>query len=78
MQDKVWSDYSSLPADAQREAADFIAFLRQKYEIPRTARQRRPLAEEPVIGMWRDRRDLEDSTAWVREARTREWGEPGG
>jgi len=32
------------------------------------------LTDEPFIGMWSSREDLQDSTAWVREVRQKEWG----
>jgi hypothetical protein len=32
-----------------------------------------PLREDPAIGMWKDREDMEDSAAWVHEVRQREW-----
>ena len=35
--------------------------------------RRRPLREEPFVGMWRDREDMVESTEWVRESRQREW-----
>jgi AbrB family looped-hinge helix DNA binding protein len=38
-----------------------------------TESDRRPLQEEPFVGMWRDREDMADSTQWVRQAREREW-----
>jgi hypothetical protein len=77
MQDKVWSDFSSLPPEAQREAADFIAFLRQRYGRP-TSKPRQTLdwESEPFVGMWHDREEMQDSTAWVRRTRQREWSEP--
>ena len=31
------------------------------------------LADEPFIGMWRDREDMQDSSAWVRRVRESEW-----
>lgn len=30
-------------------------------------------ANEPFIGMWRDREDMRDSVAWVQDLRQREW-----
>ena len=33
------------------------------------------LEDEPFIGMWADREDLEDSSQAVRESRKAEWGE---
>ena len=35
--------------------------------------KRRPLTEEPFVGMWRSRKDMRDSSDWVRKARKREW-----
>ncbi|MGB3188182.1 MAG: hypothetical protein WBB43_01980 [Limnoraphis sp.] len=29
--------------------------------------------DEPFVGMWKDRQDLEDSTAWVRSIRHQHW-----
>jgi hypothetical protein len=33
-----------------------------------------PLAEDPVIGIWKDREDMKDSAAWVRRQRE-QWSE---
>ncbi|MEX0715876.1 MAG: DUF2281 domain-containing protein, partial [Planctomycetaceae bacterium] len=72
-QQELLDEIESLPPEVQRQVADFIAFLRQRYRPARPARGR-DLAKEPFVGMWRDRTDLEDSTAWVRSARKAEWG----
>ncbi|MEX0703605.1 MAG: DUF2281 domain-containing protein [Planctomycetales bacterium] len=75
-QQELLHEIQSLPPEAQRQVGDFIAFLRQRYRERPTGRARTvDLAKEPFIGMWRDRTDLEDSTAWVRSARKAEWGE---
>jgi hypothetical protein len=29
--------------------------------------------DEPFFGMWRDRKDMADSSAWVRQMRKQEW-----
>lgn len=31
------------------------------------------LQDEPFIGMWKDREDMEDSSQWVRQIRQQEW-----
>ncbi|MEM7536095.1 MAG: hypothetical protein AAF639_28190 [Chloroflexota bacterium] len=31
------------------------------------------LANEPFVGMWKDREEMKDSTAWVREVRQTQW-----
>lgn len=79
MHDKVLRDFSSLPADAQRQVADFIAFLQQRYgRSPASRPQNGDWESEPFVGMWRDREDLQDSTEWVRATRRQEWSEPRG
>jgi len=34
--------------------------------------KRTKLVDEPFIGMWRDREDMQDSSAWVRRVRESE------
>ena len=31
------------------------------------------LEDEPFVGMWKDREDMEDSSQWVRHIRQQEW-----
>ena len=68
-------EMASLPPDAQKQVIDFVAFLKARYSpAPITKRAKRTkLANEPFIGMWRTRKDMQDSTAWVRSVRQREW-----
>lgn len=42
-------------------------------DSPRRSRPPKPIREDPFIGLWKDREDLQDSTEWVRETREREW-----
>ncbi len=70
-QDKIWRDFSALPPELQQQVADFIAFLQTRYS-PSSSRKtpnRTPLEKEKFIGMWRDRKDMKDSTVWVRRLR---------
>lgn len=73
MDEQVWNDFMTLPADARRQAADFIAFLRQRYARTQGPETKSSLNEEPFVGMWKDRTDMTDSTEWVRERREKEW-----
>ena len=73
--EKVLNDFAALPLEAQRQAADFIAFLQQRYaglksEIKTTKTE---LGKEPFVGMWQDRDDMQDSAEWVRNLRQDEW-----
>lgn len=74
-QEDLWRQLTTLPPEAQQQVIDFIAFLHTRYastHASETAKRTR-LASEPFIGMWRDRKDLQDSSAWVRNIREREW-----
>ena len=71
----ILKEMASLPIEAQKQVIDFIAFLKTRYPtvkvVSKTKRVR--LSDEPFIGMWRGREDMQDSTAWVRGLRHREW-----
>jgi hypothetical protein len=73
-QEEIWQQLITLPPEAQQQVIDFIAFLHTRYasHMRKTAK-RTTLASEPFIGMWDDRQDLQDSSAWVRNIREREW-----
>ncbi len=64
-----------LPPEAQKQVLDFVAFLKARYPSTQSFQKTKhtKLAEEPFIGMWKDRDDMQDSTAWVQSLRRREW-----
>jgi len=68
-------DIGSLPPEAQKQVSDFVAFLKTRYPIVQANRgaRRTRLADEPFVGMWRDREEMQDSSAWVRRLRESEW-----
>ncbi len=78
-QGKIWREFTTLPPEAQREAADFIAFLHTRYKQFRSDKKIKPtnLVDEPFVGMWCDREDMKDSGVWVRAIREQEWGKAG-
>ncbi|RPH50521.1 MAG: DUF2281 domain-containing protein [Desulfobacteraceae bacterium] len=73
--DSIIQEITSLPPEAQKQILDFVAFLKTRYpSTPRTTKFRRSkLTEEPFIGMWRNRKDMQDSATWVRHLRRSEW-----
>jgi len=76
--DTVLREFDALPPEAQRQVLDFISFLQTRYSVKKTrrkAKQKPNLSDETFIGIWRDRADMEDSRAWVRALRAREWGD---
>lgn len=77
LQPELLNEFLSLPAEAQRQVIDFIAFLRQRYAVVEPASQSSDdnFINHSFIGMWSDRQELTDSTAWVRGVREREWSD---
>ena len=74
---KIFQDIEDLPPEAQKQVADFVAFLKERYPAGRTPNQksrRIRLAKEPFIGMWKGRADMGDSVEWVRQLRQKQWG----
>jgi hypothetical protein len=66
----------SLPPSKQQEAADFISFLHSRLpveEVETRSENRCRLSDDPFVGMWRDRVDMQDGAEWVRNLRGREW-----
>jgi hypothetical protein len=72
-EEKLWREFSALPPELQQQVADFIHFLQTRYTHTRKKTKHIPLEKEPFIGMWRDREDMADSTAWVRNLRRTQW-----
>lgn len=71
--EELLREFVALPPEGRRVVADLIAFLRQRYGVsPITTAT--DLSSEDVIGMWRDREEMQDSSAWVRNIRETEWG----
>ena len=70
-------EVASLQPEARKQVRDFVAFLKARYRPKRPVGKTRrvKLADEPFIGMWRDRADMADSIAWVRSSRRNEWRE---
>jgi hypothetical protein len=74
--EEICRQLAALPPEGQRRVAELIALLQGHYKRPPRGRRfgKLKLSEEPFIGLWEDREDLRDSTAWVRDLRQREWG----
>ncbi len=73
--EKIIREFISLPPEGQKEIAAFIAFLKARYKSFkfRKAHRKTLLAKEPFIGIWGRRKDMKDSTLWVRNLRKSEW-----
>jgi hypothetical protein len=67
--------FKSLSSKDKKEVLDFIEFLKTRKANPRKYGQNAivNIEDEKFIGMWKNRPDMEDSTAWVRNHRKTEW-----
>lgn len=72
-QQQLLHEFFSLPTEAQRQVAELIASL--KHGNPSASGDAQPIdfSANPFVGIWKDRQDLADSSAWVREVRRGEW-----
>ena len=76
--EKILREFNSLPQDAQQQVVDFIAFLQTRYKPEKSERvtSRIEIAAEAFVGIWKNRADMSNSSAWVRKIRETEWGNP--
>ncbi len=72
--EKLQEDIANLPEEAQELLSDFVAFLKQRSQsLPSAKPQPLNLKNEPFVGMWSDREEMKDSTAWVKQVRQQHW-----
>jgi len=56
-----------LPIELLPEVDDYINFLLQEYRsASKTAKKR---SEQPLVGMWKEREDMQDVESYVRQLR---------
>ena len=72
--ERLRDDISALPETAQQLIIEFVALLKQHYS-PSKPSPSHPLnlENEPFVGMWSNRSEMQDSTAWVRQIRQQHW-----
>jgi len=61
-------NWESVTQESNDTSQEMIRLL-----TPTSTSKKERLADDPFIGMWRDRKDLEDSTMYVRKLREQEW-----
>lgn len=53
---------------------DFVEYLYNRYVKPGSKQPSdKPISESPFVGMWKDRKDMADSTEWVRQQCKEQW-----
>ncbi|MEX2410466.1 MAG: DUF2281 domain-containing protein [Candidatus Paceibacterota bacterium] len=66
-----------LPPEAKQQAQDFVDFLYERYVKDETKKSaKKSILENSFFGIWKDRKDMQDSTAWVRKIRKSQWSNP--
>lgn len=75
-QKEIINDILNLPPAAQQQVVEFIAFLKTRSSRSEEKKQSKQvtLANEPFIGIWKGRENLNDSGTWLRNIRRTEWG----
>ena len=71
--EEIIREFSALPLEARREVEDFSVFLRQRYGRQTETTANGDLSKERFVGMWKDRADMRDASAYVRKLRESEW-----
>ena len=73
--EEILREIAALPAEVRNEIEDFVAFLRERYKRATSSSDLAvtDLESEEFIGMWADRDEMSDSTAWVRGVRDKHW-----
>ena len=75
-QAELLKEISKLPPVAMQQLIDFTAFLKTRYTNNNKEEKRSSypdLLDEPFIGIWENRKDMNDSVTWVRKTRHSEW-----
>ena len=64
--EEVIREFFNLPPEGQAQVEDLIKTLRARYGSPRANRNvtTLDLSEESFVGMWKDREDMQNSSAW--------------
>lgn len=75
-QAEIFRDFAALPPDAQKLVADLVILLSKQNKHIKRIRKIKPtrLIDEKFIGIWQDRREMQDSSEYVRSLRQQEWG----
>ncbi len=73
MSERILTLFEELSPEAQRQAVEFMLFLKERARARRRV-ARGGLRAEKFIGLWQDRNEMTSSSDWVRETRRREWG----
>lgn len=74
LEQQIIQQARGLPENAQREVLHYIEFIRSRYASVKSTNkisQKRKLSwsETPLYGLWQQREDMADPSAYVRQLR---------
>jgi hypothetical protein len=74
-QAQMLQEFDALPTEAQKLVAELVTFLSKEYRRSKSSRKKNAvnLLDEKFIGIWKDRGEMRDSNAYVRNLRKTEW-----
>lgn len=78
--EQLKKDIDALSEDDRQLVIQFVAMLKKRYDHASDNSkspcqiQALDLDNEPFVGMWRDRPEMQDSAAWVKRVRQQHWG----
>jgi len=65
---------TALPKEKQEELSDFVEFLLSRSETKTVSTEHTEIdLQTPFFGMWADRPEMNDSSAYVQALRQSEW-----
>jgi hypothetical protein len=65
---------NALPRESRLELEEYVLVLKERSRSPlNNVTPSSDLLSEPFFGMWRGRKDMEDSQSWVRNIRETHW-----
>ncbi|MDJ0658343.1 MAG: hypothetical protein QNJ42_02520 [Crocosphaera sp.] len=70
---KVMTKLEQLPESEQERIAKIILNEVEKQELTILSSASFSLENQPFVGMWKDRKEMEDSSQWVRQLRREQW-----
>jgi hypothetical protein len=71
--DKLQNDIGALPEAAQAQVFELVGFLKQRHHSSTSSLKPISFDDQPFVGMWSDRLDMQDSVAWIRQVRQQQW-----
>lgn len=69
--EELIKEIPNLPKEVRLRIEKIIDTFRK--EAKRSSDKTTPLSDEPFVGMWADREDMNDPAEWVRNVRNTEW-----